>query len=344
MNINLIEAIEQIEEEKHIPKEELLQMIEAALLSAYRKNFGNSRNVEIKINRLSGDINIYQLLNVVEEVKEPDIEISIGDAHIIDPNVGVGDIIKKKAEISAFKRIAAQTAKQVLIQRLREIEKQMLFEEYSNFVDKLVTAEIIRITPNRIDVRVGRLETHLLKKSQLPGDSSSRRSRLKVYVQDIIKNTKGPLLIVSRTHPKLVEKLFELEIPEVEEGIVKIMRIAREAGYRSKVAVSSTNPDVDPIGACIGERGSRIFNVMRELNGEKIDLVRYSSDPVKYVSNALSPAKIIEVMILNEENREMRVIVPPNQLSLAIGKQGQNVRLAVKLTGWKIDIKSLEIE
>jgi len=218
MNINLIEAIEQIEEEKHIPKEELLQMIEAALLSAYRKNFGNSRNVEIKIDRLSGDINIYQLLNVVEEVKEPDIEISIGDAHIIDPNVGVGDIIKKKAEISAFRRIAAQTAKQVLIQRLREVEKQMLFEEYSNFVDKLVTAEIIRITPNRIDVRVGRLETHLLKKSQLPGDSSSRRSRLKVYVQDIIKNTKGPLLIVSRTHPKLVEKLFELEIPEVEEG------------------------------------------------------------------------------------------------------------------------------
>ncbi len=341
MNIGLLEALDQLEEEKGISKEEVIPILEKALVSAYKKNFGSSKNVEIVIDRNTGNIKIYQLLEVVEDVTDPATQISLDEAKKVDPTAEIGKVVKRELSVKNFGRIAAQTAKQVLIQRIRELEKEKQFEKYSDLKGTVTTAEVLRITPEWADIRIGKLETRLPKKDWIPGEEIKQGELIKVYIMDVVKTTKGPKILVSRKVPEFVIGLMRLEIPEIENNVVEIKAIAREPGVRTKVAVLSHNPNVDPIGACIGEGGSRIAAILRELKGEKLDVLKWSDDPRQLITNALAPASVIEVEILDAENKAARVLVPPTQLSLAIGKGGQNARLAAKLTGWKIDIKPI---
>ncbi len=341
MNIGLLEALDQLEEEKGISKEEVFQILEKALMSAYRKNFGSSRNVEVKIDRNTGSIKLYQILEVVENVENPALQISLEEAKKIDPEAQIGSIVKRELNARKFGRIAAQTAKQVLIQKIRELEKEKQYEQYSELKGSVTTAEIIRVTADWADIRIGKLETRLPKREWIPGEELSAGSLIKVYILDVKKTTKGPKILVSRTVPDFIIGLMKLEIPEIESGVVEVKAIAREPGIRTKVAVSSNNPQVDPVGACIGEGGSRIAAILKEIKGEKLDVLRWSEDPKQFIANALAPASVIEVEVLDAERRVARVLVPPTQLSLAIGKGGQNARLAAKLTGWKIDIKPI---
>lgn len=341
MNIGLLEALDQLEEEKGISKEEVIPILEKALVSAYKKNFGSSKNVEIVIDRNTGNIKIYQLLEVVEDVADPATQISLDEAKKVDPTAEIGKVVKRELSVKNFGRIAAQTAKQVLIQRIRELEKEKQFEKYSDLKGTVTTAEVLRITPEWADIRIGKLETRLPKKDWIPGEEIKQGELIKVYIMDVVKTTKGPKILVSRKVPEFVIGLMRLEIPEIENNVVEIKAIAREPGVRTKVAVLSHNPNVDPIGACIGEGGSRIAAILRELKGEKLDVLKWSDDPRQLITNALAPASVIEVEILDAENKAARVLVPPTQLSLAIGKGGQNARLAAKLTGWKIDIKPI---
>ena len=341
MNIGLLEALDQLEEEKGISKEEVFQILEKALMSAYRKNFGSSRNVEVKIDRNTGSIELYQILEVVENVENPALQISLEEAKKIDPEAQIGSIVKRELNARKFGRIAAQTAKQVLIQKIRELEKEKQYEQYSELKGSVTTAEIIRVTADWADIRIGKLETRLPKREWIPGEELSAGSLIKVYILDVKKTTKGPKILVSRTVPDFIIGLMKLEIPEIENGVVEVKAIAREPGIRTKVAVSSNNPQVDPVGACIGEGGSRIAAILKEIKGEKLDVLRWSEDPKQFIANALAPASVIEVEVLDAERKVARVLVPPTQLSLAIGKGGQNARLAAKLTGWKIDIKPI---
>jgi len=341
MNIGLLEALDQLEEEKGISKEEVFQILEKALMSAYRKNFGSSRNVEVKIDRNTGSIKLYQILEVVENVENPALQISLEEAKKIDPEAQIGSIVKRELNARKFGRIAAQTAKQVLIQKIRELEKEKQYEQYSELKGSVTTAEIIRVTADWADIRIGKLETRLPKREWIPGEELSAGSLIKVYILDVKKTTKGPKILVSRTVPDFIIGLMKLEIPEIENGVVEVKAIAREPGIRTKVAVSSNNPQVDPVGACIGEGGSRIAAILKEIKGEKLDVLRWSEDPKQFIANALAPASVIEVEVLDAERKVARVLVPPTQLSLAIGKGGQNARLAAKLTGWKIDIKPI---
>jgi len=341
MNIGLLEALDQLEEEKGISKEEVIPILEKALVSAYKKNFGSSKNVEIVIDRNTGNIKIYQLLEVVEDVTDPATQISLDEAKKVDPTAEIGKVVKRELSVKNFGRIAAQTAKQVLIQRIRELEKEKQFEKYSDLKGTVTTAEVLRVTPEWADIRIGKLETRLPKKDWIPGEEIKQGELIKVYIMDVVKTTKGPKILVSRKVPEFVIGLMRLEIPEIENNVVEIKAIAREPGVRTKVAVLSRNPNVDPIGACIGEGGSRIAAILRELKGEKLDVLKWSDDPRQLITNALAPASVIEVEILDAENKAARVLVPPTQLSLAIGKGGQNARLAAKLTGWKIDIKPI---
>jgi len=341
MNIGLLEALDQLEEEKGISKEEVFQILEKALMSAYRKNFGSSRNVEVKIDRNTGSIELYQILEVVENVENPALQISLEEAKKIDPEAQIGSIVKRELNARKFGRIAAQTAKQVLIQKIRELEKEKQYEQYSELKGSVTTAEIIRVTADWADIRIGKLETRLPKREWIPGEELSAGSLIKVYILDVKKTTKGPKILVSRTVPDFIIGLMKLEIPEIENGVVEVKAIAREPGIRTKVAVSSNNPQVDPVGACIGEGGNRIAAILKEIKGEKLDVLRWSEDPKQFIANALAPASVIEVEVLDAERKVARVLVPPTQLSLAIGKGGQNARLAAKLTGWKIDIKPI---
>lgn len=341
MNLDFLRALEQLEEEKGIKVDEILPAIEKALVSAYRKDHGGEKNVEIIINRQTGEIEVYQLLEVVDKVEDEKKQISLEEALKIKPDTFVGDIVKKRLNIKKFGRIAAQTAKQVLIQKIREIEKEKQFEKYSELIGKITTAEVIRVTPDWADIRIGKLETRLPKKEWMPGEEIEPSSLIKVYIKDVKKDKKGPRIMVSRVCEEFVKGLLELEVPEIENGIVEIVKIVREPGIRTKVAVKSNNSKVDPVGACIGEEGVRIAAVLKELKGEKLDIIKWSEDPKEFIAAALQPANVIEVEILDFENKASRVIVPPNQLSLAIGKGGQNARLAAKLTGWKIDIKPI---
>lgn len=341
MNIGLLEALDQLEEEKGISKEEVIPILEKALVSAYKKNFGSSKNVEIVIDRNTGNIKIYQLLEVVEDVTDPATQISLDEAKKVDPTAEIGKVVKRELSVKNFGRIAAQTAKQVLIQRIRELEKEKQFEKYSDLKGTVTTAEVLRVTPEWADIRIGKLETRLPKKDWIPGEEIKQGELIKVYIMDVVKTTKGPKILVSRKVPEFVIGLMRLEIPEIENNVVEIKAIAREPGVRTKVAVLSRNPNVDPIGACIGEGGSRIAAILKELKGEKLDVLKWSDDPRQLITNALAPASVIEVEILDAENKAARVLVPPTQLSLAIGKGGQNARLAAKLTGWKIDIKPI---
>lgn len=341
MNLNLIEAIEELEEEKGIPKEDVLIALEQALKTAYKNNFGGNKNVDVEIDRVTGDVKIFQLLSVVEGNPADNSEISLEEALTIQPDAKVGDVIRRPLELRDFGRIAVQTARQVLIQKIRDFEKENLFKKYSEMVGSVTTAEVMRVTDRWADVRVGKIETRLLKRDWIYGEQLRQGSLIKLYIVNVTRAGKSPKIFVSRAVPEFVIELFKLEVPEIEQGIVEIKAIARESGVRTKIAVVSNNPNVDPVGACIGEGGSRISAVLRELKHERVDVVRWSLDPLEFVANALSPARVVDVRILDERAKSARVLVAPSELSVAIGKGGQNARLAVKLTGWKIDIKAV---
>ena len=339
MNKEFIEAIEQIEEEKGIPKATVLEAIEAALLSAYKNIYGTNQNVRVEIDEETGEINVYLRRDVVEEVESDIYQISLEEAQEIDPDYEVGDYIDFEIEPADFGRIAAQTAKQVALQRIKEAERNLIYDDYVDKIGEVLTGRIQRKQRETIFVNIGRAEGILKEKEQVPGEKFDVNDRIKVYVTDVQKTTKGPQVFLSRTHPELVRRLFEMEVPEIEEGLVEIKNIAREAGSRTKMAVWTDYENIDPVGACVGSRGSRVQNVVDELFNEKIDIITWSDDPAELISNVLSPATVEEVLIDEEEKMAM-VVVPDHQLSLAIGKSGQNVRLAAKLCGWKIDIKS----
>ena len=326
--------------ERRIDREMLLSAVEAALVAAYKRNYATSTdNVRVSIDRERGEVEVFARKSVVEEVLNPQTEISLEDARQIRPMYEVGDLIEEKITPSQFGRIAAQTAKQVVVQKIREAERGGIYNEYIEKENEILTALVQRIEDKRVFVELGRTDGVLEPTQQMPGETLSANDRVKVYVLEVSKTSRGPQIMVSRTHSGLVKRLFEIEVPEIESGVVQIKSIAREAGSRTKMAVFSTDPTVDPVGACVGPRGMRVENVVAELKVEKIDIIRWSSDPAEYIANALNPARVLSVSI-NEKEKAARIIVPDNQLSLAIGKEGQNARLAAKLTGWKIDIKS----
>ena len=339
MNKEFIEAIEALEKEKDISKDILIEAIESALVSAYKKNYGTSQNVRVNIDREEGDIDVFMRKDVVEEVEDDMVEISLEDALEIDPRYEVGDVVEYQVTPRDFGRIAAQTAKQVVVQRIREAERGMIFDDYITRQGEIITGTVQRISNETLFINMGKAEGILAATERVPGEKYEINDRIKVYIMDVKKTTKGPQVFLSRSHPGLVKRLFELEVPEIEEGIVEIKSIAREAGSRTKIAVYTEDENVDPVGACVGTRGSRVQNIVDELFGEKIDIITWSDDPEELISIVLSPA-MVEKVIIDEEEKAATVIVPDYQLSLAIGKEGQNVRLAAKLCGWKIDIKS----
>src|SRR5665648_90977 len=339
MNKEFIKAIDELEKEKEISKDILIESIEIALVSAYKKNYGTSQNVRVVIDRDEGDIDVFMKRNIVEEVVDDLTEISIEDALEIDPRYTVGDAIEYQVTPRDFGRIAAQTAKQVVVQRIREAERGMIFDNYVTRQGELVTGVVQRISNETVFINMGKAEGILAGTEQVPGETYTVNNRLKVYIMDVKKTTKGPQVYLSRSHPGLVKRLFELEVPEIQDGVVVIKSISREAGSRTKIAVASLDENVDPVGACVGSRGSRVQVIVDEIFGEKIDIINWSDDPEKLISSALSPAKVEKVIVSPDEKTAV-VVVPDYQLSLAIGKEGQNVRLAAKLCSWKIDIKS----
>jgi len=339
MNAEFMQAFEQLGREKGIAPEILFDAIEAALISAYKRNFSSAQNVRVALDRETGEIHVYARKNVVEEVTAPRLEISLAEAQEIDPRYTLEDVVELEVTPKNFGRIAAQTAKQVVVQRIREAERGIIYEEYSNRESDIVTGIVQRIEAKNVFVDLGKAEAILQPSEQIPGEVYRHGDRIKTYIIEVKKTTKGPQILVSRTHPGLLKRLFELEVPEIHDGIVEIKSVAREPGLRSKIAVHSRDENVDPVGACVGHKGMRVQTIVNELKGEKIDIVKWNADPAKYIANALSPAKVVAVDV-NETEKVSRVVVPDYQLSLAIGKEGQNARLAAKLTGWKIDIKS----
>lgn len=342
MNKEFMRAIEDLEKEKQISKDILIEAIESALVSAYKKNYGTSQNVRVNIERETGDINVFMRKDIVEDdaLQDDICEISISEALEIDPRYEVGDIIEYQVTPRDFGRIAAQTAKQVVVQRIREAERGLVFDDFIKRQGEIITGTVQRISHDTIYVDIGRTEGILSAAEQVPGEEFDVNSRIKVYVMDVKRTTKGPQVYLSRSHPGLVRRLFEFEVPEIQEGVVEIKGIAREAGSRTKMAVYTADENVDPVGACVGPRGVRVQNVVDELFGEKIDIITWDENPEILISNVLSPAKVEKVIVLSEEEKTAVTVVPDYQLSLAIGKEGQNVRLAAKVSGWKIDIKS----
>ena len=339
MNKDFIEAIEELEREKAISKDVLIDAIESALVSAYKKNYGTSQNVRVEIDRETGDINVYMRRDVVEEVEDEFSQCSLEEAQEVDPEYEVGDVIEYQVTPKDFGRIAAQTAKQVVVQRIRETERGMIYDDYVGRQTEVVTGVVQRVSNDVVFINMGRAEGILAANEQIPGEHYRAQQRLKVYVMDVKKTTKGPQVFLSRTHPGIVKRLFELEVPEIQDGTVEIKSISREAGSRTKIAVCTYDENVDPVGACVGPRGQRVQAVVDELGGEKIDIISWSEEPGKLISSALSPSKV-EMVLINEAEKSATVVVPDYQLSLAIGKEGQNVRLAARLCSWKIDIKS----
>jgi len=334
-----ITAIEALSKDRRIEKERLFVAIESALISAYKKNFGKTASVHCSIDRQTGAVDILSRKTVVEEVFDPLCEMSLEEARAIRPQYEVGDLVEAPVTPRNFGRIAAQTAKQVVVQHLREAERGVIYDEYSQKENEILTAIVQRVENKQVFVELGRTEGLLEPGQQMPTEELNINDRIKVYVLEVSRQGRGPQVFVSRTHPGLVKRLFELEVPEIVTGVVQIKSIAREAGYRTKMAVVSTDPLIDAVGSCVGPRGMRVENVVNELKTEKIDIVRWSQDPAEYIANALNPARVLSVFV-SENEKAAAVVVPDNQLSLAIGKEGQNARLAAKLTGWKIDIKS----
>ena len=340
MKSDFLLAITQLSAEKNLPREVVLAAVEAALVSAYRKdNFATNQNISAKINPTTGKVQVWAEKTIVERPTDIRREISLDEARLIKPDAELGEAIEVEATPHNAGRIAAQTAKQVILQRLHEAEHSAIFEEYAGKEGDIVTGLVQRIEPKQILVDLGRTEAILPPPEQVRNERYRVGQRLKVCLLEVIQSPKGPRVVVSRSHPDLLRRLFELEIPEVFNGLVEIKSIAREAGYRSKTAVAARQEGIDPVGCCVGLRGIRIQNIVSELNGEKIDVVMWDKDVTVFIANALSPAQILSVE-LDEEGEVATVVVPDKQLSLAIGKEGQNVRLAAKLTGWRIDIKS----
>ena len=341
MKSDFLLAITQISAEKNLPSEVVLSAVEAALVSAYRKdNFSQNQNISVKINPSTGKVQVWAEKTVVKKAADPVIEISLKDAKLIDPNAELDGTVMVESTPSNAGRIAAQTAKQVILQRLHEAEHSAIFEEYAGRESDIVTGLIQRVEQRQIFVDLGRTEAILPVAEQSPGERYRIGQRIKVIILEVVRTNKGPRVILSRSHPDLLRRLFEMEVPEIYNGTVELKSIAREAGFRSKVAVAAKQEGIDPVGCCVGLRGIRIQNIVNELNGEKIDVVMWGADPASFIASALSPAQISGVE-LNSREGVATVIVPDRQLSLAIGKEGQNVRLAAKLTGWKIDIKSV---
>ncbi len=333
-------ALTQLAAEKNLPREVVLEAVEAALASAFKKdNFASTQNVSVKINPNSGEITVLAEKTVVEKVTDPRREVALEEAQKIKKSVNLGETIEVEATPMDAGRIAAQTAKQVVLQRLREAERELVFEQFSDRESEIVTGVVQRIEPRQIILDLGRTEGMLPGQEQVRTEHYRAGQRLKVYLMEVHRTSKGPQIIVSRTHRNLLRRLLELEVPEIHSGAVELKAIAREAGHRSKIAVVATQPGVDPVGSCVGLRGIRIQNIVNELNGEKIDIVEWHDEPTIFIANALSPAQVNSVE-KNEEEKTATVVVPDHQLSLAIGKEGQNARLAAKLTGWRIDIKS----
>jgi N utilization substance protein A len=338
MPSNLNFVIDQVGKDKGIDRKVIIEALEQAVLTASRKKYGHQGEIEVHYNEEAGEVELFQFKQVVEEVTDPSTEISLPEARELDSEAQIGDSLGVKLNTD-FGRIGAQTAKQVIIQKVRDAERENVYNEFKDRKGDLISGTVQRLEKGNVYINIGRAEAVLLTKEQIPGESYRQGERLRAYILDVQKSSKGPQIFLSRTHPGFLIKLFEMEVPEISEGIIKIISAAREPGERAKISVYSSNRDVDPVGACVGMKGSRVQSVVQELRGERIDIIPWSQDQAKYVCNGLSPAKISRVYI-DEENRHMEVVVADDQLSLAIGKKGQNVRLASKLTGWKIDIKS----
>ncbi len=338
MPTNLNYVIDQVGKDKGIDRKVIIAALEQAVLTASRKKYGQQGEIEVRYNEEIGEVELFQFKQVVQEVNDPSTEISLEEAKELDSEVQIGDSLGVKLNTD-FGRIGAQTAKQVIIQKVRDAERDNIYNEYKDRKGTIVSGTVQRMEKGNLYVTIGRAEAVLLSKEQIPGEVYRQGERIKAYILDVQKNTKGPQIFLSRTHPGFLIKLFEMEVPEISEGVIKIISAAREPGERAKISVYSSTRDVDPVGACVGMKGSRVQNVVQELRGERIDIIPWSQDQAKYVCNALAPAKVSRVYI-DEENRHMEVVVADDQLSLAIGKKGQNVRLTSKLTGWKIDIKS----
>jgi len=338
MDSEFMTLLKDLEKEKGISYEALIEAIEMALVSAYKKSFSSQQDVVVKIDRQTAEMKAYIRRTVVEEVAYPETEISLEDAKNMDESLEVGGFVDEETMPPTFGRIAAQTARQVVIQRIREAERDAIYSQFSDKIGDIVSGVVQRFERKNIMLEIGKLEAILAPNEQVPGETFNQGERIKVYVVDVSKTTKGPQVVISRTHPGMVRRLFELEVPEIQNGTVEIKSVAREAGFRTKIAVVANDANVDPIGSCVGAKGSRVQNVVDVL-GEKVDIVQYCDDTAEYIAEALKPAKVTNVMV-DEEEQICQVVVPDNQLSLAIGSGGQNARLAAKLTGWKIDIKS----
>ena len=333
-------ALTQLAAEKNLPREVVLEAVEAALASAFKKDeFAADRNISVKLNANTGEVTVFAEKTVVEQVTDPRHELTLEEAKKIKKGIKLGETLEVEATPKNAGRIAAQTAKQVVLQRLREVERELVFEEFSDRENEIVTGVVQRIEPRQIILDLGRTEGILPTQEQVRTEHYRVGQRLKVYLMEVHRTSKGPQVLVSRTHRNLLRRLIELEVPEIHSGAVELKAIAREAGFRSKIAVEAHQPGVDPVGSCVGLRGIRIQNIVNELNGEKIDIVEWHDDPTNFIAHALSPAQVVSVEV-DEAERTATVVVPDRHLSLAIGKEGQNARLAAKLTGWRIDIKS----
>ena len=339
MNKELMGALDELEREKNISKETLLDAIQQSLIQAYKNHFGKADNVHVTINRETGDFSVYADRRVVEFVEDPAEEVSLVEAQKQNTNAEVGDILKVPVHSDKFGRIATQNAKNVILQKIREEERKVLFDQYHGNEKEVVTGIVQRVVGHNVSVNLGKADAILAENEQVKGETFKPTERIKVYILEVKDTPKGPRILVSRTHPGLVKRLFESEVAEVKDGTVEIKSIAREAGSRTKLAVWSNDPDVDPVGACVGVNGARVTAIVNELRGEKIDIINWDENPAILIENALSPAKVIAVMADPDEKTAL-VVVPDYQLSLAIGKEGQNARLAARLTGFKIDIKS----
>ena len=339
-NKELIMALDELEKERGISKDYLLESLEVALVAAYKKNFDSAENVKVEIDSQTGEIHVYAQKEVVETVENSQLQISLEDAKKIEKKAKIGDIINIETKPKDFGRIAAGAAKQHVIQKVREAERNMIFDEYNDRKGEIVTGIIQKADKGTVVLDLGKLEGIMPLKEQIPTEHYHVNDKIKAYVLSVEKGLKGaPQVLVTRSHPDVIKKLFELEIPEIYEGLIEVKAVSRDPGYRSKVAVYSKNPDIDPVGSCVGAKGIRIQHIINEMNGEKIDVIEWSEDPATFICAALLPAHVMAVDI-KEDEKFAQVIVPDEELSLAIGKGGQNARLAVKLTNWKIDIKS----
>lgn len=340
MSKELLGALDVLETEKGIKKEVIIEALEAALVSAYKRNYDQAQNVEVTFDQRKGDIHVFAVKKVVDQVYDSRLEVSLDDALAINKGYELGDDIKFEVTPKNFGRIAAQTAKQVIMQRVREAERTNIYDQYSQYENEIVTGEVERQDSRFVYVNLGKVEAVMGRQDQMPNETYRIHDRIKVYVTRVENATKGPQVFVSRTAADLLKRLFEQEVPEIYDGTVEIMAIAREAGDRAKVAVRSNNPDIDPVGTSVGPRGQRVQTIVNELGGENMDIVEWTDDEAKFIANALNPAEVLDVIFDPNNERACEVVVPDYQLSLAIGKRGQNARLAAKLTGYKIDIKS----